>query len=126
MAKDINRRNFLKTLGGGVVASSALLAACSGKNRQNGSSQDAAAGEMTMRVNHNTGDKVGLLGYGMMRLPSQGRTIDQDMVNRQVDYGNAIFVAMEFENEYLWGRAMARPYGCWILDGVYDNWYFLW
>ena len=86
MAKDINRRNFLKTLGGGVVASSALLAACSGKNRQNGSSQDAAAGEMTMRVNHNTGDKVGLLGYGMMRLPSQGRTIDQDMVNRQVDY----------------------------------------
>ncbi|MBO4542027.1 MAG: hypothetical protein J5725_02465 [Bacteroidales bacterium] len=31
---------------------------------------------------------------------------------------------MEFENEYLWGRAMARPYGCGIMDGIYDNWYF--
>ena len=28
MAKDISRRNFLKALGGGAVASSALLAAC--------------------------------------------------------------------------------------------------
>ena len=36
------------------------------------------------------------------------------------------FIAMEFENEYLWGRAVARPYRCGIMDGVYDNWYFLW
>ena len=26
--------------------------------------------------------------------------------------------------QFLWGRAMARPYRCGILDGVYDNWDF--
>ena len=26
---------------------------------------------------------------------------------------------MEFENEYLWGRAMARPYRCGIMDGKF-------
>ncbi len=52
---------------------------------------------MTYRVNPNTKDRVSLLGYGMMRLPAKGETkasareiedspIDQDMVNRQVDY----------------------------------------
>lgn len=48
-----------------------------------------------MRVNPNTGDKVSLLGYGMMRLPVEGgldlrdnpdANIDQEMVNREVDY----------------------------------------
>ena len=47
-------------------------------------------GEMTCRVNPGTGDKVSLLGYGMMRLPQTGDTadapIDQEMVNRQIDY----------------------------------------
>ena len=31
------------------------------------------------------------------------------------------FIAMEFENEYLWGRAMARPYRVGFWMGVYDN-----
>lgn len=47
-------------------------------------------GEMTCRVNPGTGDKVSLLGYGMMRLPQTGEAadapIDQEMVNRQIDY----------------------------------------
>lgn len=46
---------------------------------------------MTMRINPNTGDKVSLLGYGMMRLPVVGggagrvrpeADIDQELVNR--------------------------------------------
>ena len=50
---------------------------------------------MTQRTNPNTGDKVSLLGYGMMRLPVEGggsmrenpnADIDQEMVNQQVDY----------------------------------------
>ena len=50
---------------------------------------------MTMRENPNTHDRVSLLGYGMMRLPVEGggsgrenpeAGIDQEMVNRQVDY----------------------------------------
>ncbi len=53
---------------------------------------------MTYRTNPNTADRVSLLGYGMMRLPVEGGAsgrenssapIDQDMVNRQVDYALA-------------------------------------
>lgn len=52
-------------------------------------------GRMTYRNNPKTGEKVSLLGYGMMRLPVEGvgtarenpdAPIDQEMVNRQVDY----------------------------------------
>jgi len=96
MEKNINRRSFIKYLGGGVAATSALLTACrGGKGYQTGTSQEPPKGKMTYRVNHNTGDKVSLLGYGMMRLPVEGggtaretpdAPIDQNMVNRQVDY----------------------------------------
>ncbi len=99
--KDLTRRNFLKTLGGGVIASSALLSAC--RNAASDSTDSASAdgqqpGEMTYRTNRNTGEKVSLLGYGMMRLPVVGgedkgtarenhdATIDQETVNRLVDY----------------------------------------
>ena len=50
---------------------------------------------MTYRTNPNTGDKVSILGYGMMRLPVEGggtfrdhpdANIDQEMVNQQIDY----------------------------------------
>lgn len=49
-------------------------------------------GPMTLRENHNSGDKVSLLGYGCMRLPLiQGGndtedSIDQEEVNRLTDY----------------------------------------
>ena len=52
---------------------------------------------MTYRVNPGTKDRVSLLGYGMMRLPDKNAgkdpstgtgeiEIDQEMVNRQIDY----------------------------------------
>ena len=44
---------------------------------------------MTYRINPTTKDKVSLLGYGMMRLPSKTENqddYDQEMINRQVDY----------------------------------------
>ena len=52
---------------------------------------------MTLRTNPKTGDKVSLLGFGMMRLPSVGgrsaregnEEIDQEMVNELVDYAIA-------------------------------------
>ena len=96
MAKKINRRDFIKLLGGGVVGSSAILTACSNDPKKaTAENQEPPKDKMTMRVNHNTGDKVSLLGYGMMRLPVEGggterdhpdADIDQEMVNRQVDY----------------------------------------
>jgi predicted aldo/keto reductase-like oxidoreductase len=89
--RQINRRSFLKLLGAGGAAA---VAACAGKK-----STDVAAneyknqveppvGQMTYRVNPNNGDKVSLLGYGMMRLPMIEGTedFDQEMINRQVDY----------------------------------------
>jgi predicted aldo/keto reductase-like oxidoreductase len=45
--------------------------------------------KMTYRVNRHTNDKVSLLGYGMMRLPQKDGQIDQDMVNRELDYAIA-------------------------------------
>lgn len=97
MAKDISRRNFLKALGGGAVASSALLTACKGGGKSAAKAQEPEKGKMTYRVNPKTKEKVSLLGYGMMRLPAKGEDkasarelaetpIDQEMVNRQVDY----------------------------------------
>lgn len=95
--KDINRRTFLKSLGTGVVASSALLSACKGKEQQIQSTtanlQEPPTDKMTMRTNPNTGEKVSILGYGMMRLPTVANpqnegepAFDQEMINKQVDY----------------------------------------
>ena len=90
--KDISRRQFLKLMGGGAVASSALLTACK-ENAQDSTSkaQEPPKDKMEMRVNPNTGDKVSLLGYGMMRLPQvdmddHNSPFDQEMINQQIDY----------------------------------------
>ena len=94
----MNRRDFLKSLGAGAVASSALLTACKGKDAAGsaaGNYQEPPRGKMTYRTNPSTTDRVSILGYGMMRLPVKGggtgrenpdAEIDQEMVNRQVDY----------------------------------------
>lgn len=97
--KNIDRRRFLKVLGGSTLASTASLYSCKpDKNasfRGNGS-RDIPA-EMTYRTTLTTGDKVSLLGYGCMRWPTVSNSsardssdeIDQEMVNRLVDYAIA-------------------------------------
>ena len=92
----MKRREFFKSIGSGAIGSSALLAACTGKGNSNdGNAAEPPKDKMTMRENPNTHDRVSLLGYGMMRLPVEGggsgrenpeAGIDQEMVNRQVDY----------------------------------------
>ncbi len=96
--KNIDRRDFLKLLGGGAIASSALLAACKKSEIVNTTSNmEPPIGKMTYRVDPHTKSKISLLGYGMMRLPvkddvyttareNKNSEIDQDMVNRLVDY----------------------------------------
>ncbi len=95
--KGISRRNFLKTMGVAGLAT-AGLAACDSKDGSAVSSGGGEnMGEMTYRTNPTTGDKVSLLGFGMMRLPSvdggsarDGKEeIDQEMVNKMVDYAIA-------------------------------------
>lgn len=90
----LSRRDFLKTLGAAGVAS-AGLSACTGS--ETAANSEIPTDKMTYRTNPKTGEKVSLLGYGMMRLPSVGghsaregeEEIDQETVNELVDYALA-------------------------------------
>ena len=95
--KSLSRRDFFK-VAGAVGLAAAGLAACGGREKAAAGGEDAApAGEMTRRTNPKTGEKVSLLGFGMMRLPFKGgedgreggETVDQEEVNRLVDYALA-------------------------------------
>ena len=94
MKKDISRRNFLKILGGGAVATAAVMTGCKSKSDSKAVEEykkqvEPPTDKMTYRTNPKTGDKVSILGYGMMRLPSKTENkddYDQDMINRQIDY----------------------------------------
>lgn len=95
LKRPVSRRDFLKFLGyAGVTAG---LTACGTGNKNTAETQETAEppkDRMTYRVNPTSGDKVSLLGFGMMRLPSvdgkssreQGDEIDQEQVNALVDY----------------------------------------
>lgn len=91
---NISRRSFLKMMG--TAGGAAGLAACGNSTSQTVRT-DIPEGQMTYRTNPSTGDKVSLLGFGMMRLPSVGgrsaregnEEIDQEMVNELVDYALA-------------------------------------
>ncbi len=96
----LGRRQFLSKLGGGAAALSALWSAFKpGKlaAAESGAGGDGSTGKMTLRVNPQTGDKVSLLGFGMMRLPHLPKAnatgvnddIDQEAVNELVDYAIA-------------------------------------
>ncbi|MCQ2193515.1 MAG: aldo/keto reductase [Paludibacteraceae bacterium] len=96
----MNRRAFLKMLGGGTLLASTSLVGCNSNNGERGSSSLSGvkpAGDMTYRVSPTSGDKVSILGYGCMRLPTVKNgsardtedEIDQEQVNAQVDYSLA-------------------------------------
>ncbi len=85
----LTRRGFLKNMAIGAAA--VPIASCSNAG------DDEPSGEMTMRINPKTGEKVSLLGFGCMRWPSVdgrsaregGSEIDQQAVNELVDYAIA-------------------------------------
>ena len=92
----ISRRDFFKIAGATGMAT-AGLAACANKRDKASANSEISTGQMTYRTNPKTGDRVSLLGFGMMRLPSVGgrsaregnEDIDQEMVNELVDYALA-------------------------------------
>lgn len=91
---DSSRRDFLKKIGIGGASVLGMMAldpfkTFAGKPDEDITMVGSGDVKMAMRENRHTGDKVSLLGYGMMRLPQKGREIDQDMVNREVDYALA-------------------------------------
>ena len=93
---NMNRRDFLKIMGITTAAVGASMVGCTpNKEGTHATAAGVGEGEMTVRVNNKKGDRVGLLGYGMMRLPTIPNedgtkgTIDQEQVNRLVDYAMA-------------------------------------
>ena len=96
----MNRRDFLKSMGAGALATAAMAAGC--KNPNATSAEGFALGEvptdkMTYRQGSH-GEKVSLLGFGFMRLPSveEGKDanhsdsdLDQDRINEMADYAIA-------------------------------------
>jgi hypothetical protein len=88
----VSRRSFLKIFGAGTAV--AAVAACTGKKQDSKATEEykkqvePPTNQMTYRTNPK-GEKVSLLGYGMMRLPTKvdnDKEFDQEMINRQVDY----------------------------------------
>ena len=93
----INRRDFLKIVGISTATTAPLLSGCSsdsGMASGSGSSTPIPTDRMTYRTTPSTKDKVSILGYGYMRLPTIAKNsardsddeIDQEMVNRLTDY----------------------------------------
>ncbi|RXE62060.1 aldo/keto reductase [Paramuribaculum intestinale] len=86
--KNISRRGFLKFMGAGAALS---IVGCNGRGIAESVAPDAVdPGDMTYRMTPSTGDRVSILGYGCMRLPTvkddDGQdVIDQEEVNRSVD-----------------------------------------
>ena len=87
--KEMNRRQFLQRLGLGAGSTLAMMAmeplnVLAGNKKPD----DVLGGDdpvkMTYRVQHGSGEKISLLGFGMMRLPDS-----QEDVNRLVDYAIA-------------------------------------
>ena len=83
---DMNRRQFLHKLGLGaaVMAIDPLSVLAGEANRPQANVGGEVQNQMTYRVKHGSGDKVSLLGFGMMRLPDS-----QDEINMLVDYAIA-------------------------------------
>lgn len=99
----MNRRDFIKHSIAAVAGTSVLLSACRKGRTSNSdsgltSNSDSDPSQMTYRINPNSGDKVSLLGFGMMRLPTTATgtarensdaPINQEAVNEMVDYALA-------------------------------------
>ena len=121
---DMNRRQFLHKLGLGaaVMAVNPLGVLAGETNRPQNNGDGNAENMMTYRVQHGSGDKVSLLGFGMMRLPD-----DQDEVNRLVDYAGRIVLDENDEPVFNFGKHKGRrvvdvlakepSYYSWMMDG---------
>ncbi len=82
----MNRRNFLRRLGLTASSAAAMMALEPfSALAQDNNDKPSSANPMTYRTQNRTGDRVSLLGFGMMRLPRD----NQPLVNQLVDYAIA-------------------------------------
>ena len=97
---DISRRDFLKIIGLTAATSTGLLQGCASGAEKDETSAQALGPVPTDRMTYRNfskreEDRISILGYGCMRWPTvpspdgKGDLIDQDEVNRLVDYAMA-------------------------------------
>ncbi|MBQ3656654.1 MAG: aldo/keto reductase [Bacteroidales bacterium] len=99
--KNINRRDFLKLAGASAAVTAVAMTGCGSQKteeitgQKTTSKKEIPTDKMTYRTNPKTGDKISVLGYGFMRLPTinnrsarenGGDEIDQETVNKQTDF----------------------------------------
>ncbi len=138
--KPINRRDFIKITG--TTAAGTALASCGVDTAQSNGEVNymgthttpVPTDKMTYRTNPKTGDKVSILGYGMMRLPTiKGNSardsndeIDQEEVNRlckyALDHGLNLF---DTSPAYCRGKSEAALGIALEASGYKRNQYFL-
>jgi hypothetical protein len=111
---DMSRRDFLRRMGLGAGSAVALMALEPLSLLANAKSKQTMAEDevkMTYRVQNNSGERISLLGFGMMRLPN-----NQEEVNKMVDYAiehgvnyfDTAPVYMGGQSEVLMGNALSR------------------
>ena len=111
---DIDRREFLKRLG--VAAGSAMAAmALEPLKVWAGDTKPAvsAVGDnrMTYRVQHGSGERISLLGFGMMRLPDNQEEVDKLVdyaIAHGVNYFDTAPMYMGGRSEVLTGNTLSR------------------
>ena len=118
--KDMNRRQFLQRLGWGTGSALAMMAMeplsvlagnAARTVKTNGLRYASGENQMTYRVQHGSGEKISLLGFGMMRLPDNQGQVDELVdyaIAHGVNYFDTAPMYMGGRSEVLTGNTLSR------------------
>ena len=114
---DMSRRQFLRKLGLGAGSALAMMAmdplsALAGNREKPGTLKyHADENKMTYRVQRGSGEKISLLGFGMMRLPDDQQQVDELVdyaIAHGVNYFDTAPMYMGGRSEVLTGNTLSR------------------
>ena len=113
----MNRRQFLHRLGLGAGSALAMMAMeplnvlAENAGKPKSGTGEAEKNQMTYRVQHGSGEKISLLGFGMMRLPDDQAEVDR-LVDYAIEHGVNYFdtapMYMGGRSEVLTGNTLSR------------------
>ena len=110
---DMNRREFLQKLGLGAGSALAMMAMepLNVMGARTSSANSETDNKMTYRVQHGSGEKISLLGFGMMRLPDNQEQVDELVdyaIAHGVNYFDTAPMYMGGRSEVLTGNTLSR------------------
>ncbi len=114
---DMSRRQFLRKLGFGAGSALAMMAMeplnvlADNRAKPGTLRYDADENKMTYRVQHGSGEKISLLGFGMMRLPDDQQQVDELVdyaIAHGVNYFDTAPMYMGGRSEVLTGNTLSR------------------